>query len=283
MSVVEYKLLGNIFLITAVAFFGLALPGYAIARRMWPESDWNRGGSVSTSVIHWIDLIIAGGLVGLFYIAYQGIPAAYESGEMSNINTAKVWSSALGNLVFAMLVPLAMAWRVNLKEFFGLRWLDWKAVFWIAPLFVLAFIALTVIIQFTGWTDWVSRNFGGGEQALVKSIKATGDVSLLVALTFSAVVVAPIAEEIIFRGYLYPIVKQFSDRWFAALFTGLLFGVIHFNLLSLPTLALMGITLVVVYEMTGSLWSVIACHAAFNGFQMALMFAQRMSGQPISP
>ena len=50
-SVDEYKLLGNVLLITVVSFFGVALPGYALVRHFWPESGWNLGGSVGTSVL----------------------------------------------------------------------------------------------------------------------------------------------------------------------------------------------------------------------------------------
>ena len=63
MSVDEYRILGNILLMTVVAFFGLALPGYALVRHLWPESGWNPGGSVGTSVLQPLDLIVAGGFV----------------------------------------------------------------------------------------------------------------------------------------------------------------------------------------------------------------------------
>jgi membrane protease YdiL (CAAX protease family) len=108
-------------------------------------------------------------------------------------------------------------------------------------------------------------------------------MALLGAMVFSAVVVAPIAEEVIFRGFLYPVVKRYSEPWFAAIFTGCLFGVIHFNLMSFPLLALMGIVLVVLYEITGSLWVPIACHAAFNALQVGVMMLARLYEIPLAP
>jgi hypothetical protein len=57
----EYQLLGDVLLAVVVAFFGLALPGYALVRKWWPESGWNLGGNVGTSVIQPLDLVVAGG------------------------------------------------------------------------------------------------------------------------------------------------------------------------------------------------------------------------------
>jgi membrane protease YdiL (CAAX protease family) len=79
------------------------------------------------------------------------------------------------------------------------------------------------------------------------------------------------------------VVKRYSEPWFAAIFTGCLFGVIHFNLMSFPLLALMGIVLVVLYEITGSLWVPIACHAAFNALQVGVMMLARLYEIPLAP
>ena len=48
------------------------------------------------------------------------------------------------------------------------------------------------------------------------------------------------------------------------------------NAFSLPALAVMGFTLVVLYEVTGSLWVTIACHAAFNGTSVGLILLSRV-------
>ena len=100
-------------------------------------------------------------------------------------------------------------------------------------------------------------------------------MGLLVAIAVSAIIIAPIAEELIFRGYLYPVVKRFTDRWFASIFSGVFFGVIHFNVMGLPILALMGFILAVIYEKSGSLWVPIGCHAAFNATSVGLMLISR--------
>ena len=282
MSVDEYRLLGNVLLITVVAFFGLALPGYALVRHFWPESGWNLGGSVGTSVLRPLDLVVAGGFVSLWVLQWREMPAQFENADLEKMmTTGKILAGSLVFVMLATVIPMVLFWRANLCEFFGLRWHGWKNVFWIMPAFVVSMFALNLVMMLSGWPEWVKANFGGEGQKTVQLLRETTDTGLVWAMAFSAVIVAPIVEEVIFRGYIYPVVKRYSERWFAALFTGVLFGVIHFNLMSLPTLAVMGVVLVVLYEVTGSLWVTIACHAAFNGTTVGLMLVAKYSGIPL--
>ena len=99
-------------------------------------------------------------------------------------------------------------------------------------------------------------------------------------IPLAGVIGAPIAEEIIFRGYLYPVAKKYTSQWFAVLFTGVLFGVVHLNLMGLPQLALIGILLAILYEVTGSLWVPIICHMAFNGMSMGLILLSKLVPMP---
>ena len=281
MTQVEYLLLGNILLATVVAFFGLALPGYYLVRRFWPESDWNLGGSVGTSAIQPLDLVIAGGFATMFVLNWKSIPESVAKADLHSLTAGKVLIQAVFNLALAAMIPLVMFWRVNVNEFFGLRWDGWRHLFWIVPSFVIGVFLVTFVMMQAGWNEWVDAHYGGTGQEAVTMIQETGNRRLLAAMAFSAVLVAPVAEEIIFRGYLYPVVKRFSERWFAALFTGMLFGVVHFNLMSFPALVVMGVVLVVLYEITGSLWVTIACHAAYNGTTIGLLLLARFNDIPL--
>lgn len=247
-----------------VSFFGLALPGYALVRKVWPESGWNFGGNVSTSVIQPFDIVVVGGYLMLFVVSWKGLPETMAEKGVEPTTVGRLAAQVVGMIFLTVVIPAVLFWRVDLREFFGLRWGDWKKVFWIAPAFVFAMMAMLSAMLGLGWQGWVETNYGARPQEMVTLLKESEDVGLMVVMAISAVIVAPLTEEVIFRGYLYPVVKRFSDRWFAALFTGVIFGVIHFNLLALPTLAVMGVVLVILYEVTGSLWVPIACHAAFN-------------------
>lgn len=276
MSTAEYQVLGDVFLIAIVAFFALALPGYALLRRRSPESDWNLGGNVGISVIQPLDLVVAGGYVLLFSAGWKSLPESTAKAVEEGMTVSGVVVGQVGMLILAGLVPAVLFWRGNLREFFGLRWPEWKKVFWIAPAFVFGIMVLVSLQLSLGWKDWTEVKFGANPQASVSVLRESKDVLLVSVVAFSAVVIAPLTEEIIFRGYLYPVVKRFTDRWFAALFTGVLFGVIHFNIFGLPTLTIIGIVLVILYEKTGSLWVTIACHAAFNATTVGAQLIPRI-------
>lgn len=277
-SVAEYKLLGNLLLVTVVSFFGLALPIYAWLRKRHPEIDWNREGNVGTSTIEPLDLVVVAGYLSLWLFQWKGLPQAMLSAQTTPPTVSGAASSGVFLLVLAAVVPLVMFWRTSLVEFFGLRWKGWPCLFWLIPLFVIGFFCLAVLLDQLGWMKWVSAEFHAQKQDSVKLLSETRNLGMVLALTFSAVIAAPIAEEVIFRGYLYPVVKRFSDRWFAALFTGMFFGVAHFNLFSLPILFAMGVALVLLYEWTGSIWVTIACHAGFNGATVCLIMFAKLAG-----
>jgi uncharacterized protein len=86
-----------------------------------------------------------------------------------------------------------------------------------------------------------------------------------------AVAVAPAAEEVLFRGLLYPVLKRrIGMRWAVAV-SSLLFAVIHLNLMTFVPLLLLAGLLVWLYEYTGNLLAPVAAHAVFNLANLLLL------------
>nr|MBR9811995.1 CPBP family intramembrane metalloprotease [bacterium] len=233
-------------------------------------------------MIQSLDLIIVGLYILVFTVFLKGTESKMENPEDLKMSAGLVLLSSIAMLSIAGIVPLTLFWRTNLIEFFGLRWPSWKTIFWIMPAFVFAMMIVGAILVACGWQTWIQDSLGAKPQEAVTLVRETSDVGLLVAMAVTAIIFAPITEELIFRGYLYPVVKRFTDRWFASIFSGVLFGVIHFNVMALPMLALMGIILAVIYEKSGSLWVPIGCHAAFNATSVGLMLISRAYEFPTS-
>lgn len=86
------------------------------------------------------------------------------------------------------------------------------------------------------------------------------------------VVIAPVAEEVIFRGYLFGKLKKFLPVWIAVLATSLLFGLIHgaWNL-AIDTFAL-SVVMCILRQNTGSLWAPILLHMSKNGIAFYILF-----------
>lgn len=87
-----------------------------------------------------------------------------------------------------------------------------------------------------------------------------------------AVVVAPLTEEFVFRGFLYGVLKKPFGSWAAMGSTALLFAAIHQNIPAIPALALLAIGFTLAYELTGSLWAPIIMHVLFNSISVVVLF-----------
>jgi membrane protease YdiL (CAAX protease family) len=88
-----------------------------------------------------------------------------------------------------------------------------------------------------------------------------------------AVVVAPVAEEVIFRGYLYPVGKRYLGPFLSLAVTGILFAILHGHAASVPALFTLAVCLGLAYEKTGSLLVPMIMHAVFNAVSIAgIMF-----------
>ncbi len=102
------------------------------------------------------------------------------------------------------------------------------------------------------------------QQEMVVILRESQSVALLTGLFFLLVILAPVAEEIIFRGCLYRFLKGTMSMTGAVLLSSLLFGAIHLHLAGLPVLIAFGAVLCLVYERTGSLKAPILLHSFFN-------------------
>ncbi len=103
------------------------------------------------------------------------------------------------------------------------------------------------------------------------------DLVTWLATVATAVIAAPIFEEILFRGLLQStLVNTFGPRhrWAILGLSAIVFGIVHLGavpLHTLPALAGLGLVLGYLYEKTGSLWPSILVHAGFNGLNLLLV------------
>ena len=82
--------------------------------------------------------------------------------------------------------------------------------------------------------------FNPPEEELPKELGADEGVGLAIATGILLIVVAPVAEEIFFRGFLYQAFRNSFGVWPGAILSGLVFGVIHFEFFKLVQLAILG-------------------------------------------
>ncbi len=118
------------------------------------------------------------------------------------------------------------------------------------------------------------------EQQLLQDA-LTGGGSLVIVLV-TAVVVAPIAEEVLFRGVLFQAVRNRGGFWPAATVSSAVFALIHVEIVASQPLALVGLftfglVLAWSFHKAGSLVVPIVAHAVFNALVITfLLIADRL-------
>ena len=226
------------------------------------------------------DLIIVMGIILFFYanqvLAYfasstdfnQQVVENSENKDPSNIGLVDIIVSNIIFLIVGLVIfALASFSRGRKpKHVFGLRKRSQKyiIIITIAGMFV-AYIAVLIGSIISSFLLSTGEPKKENLQEIVQTLMTNDDISLKIAIALSAIIFAPLIEEIIFRGYLYPVIKRFSHPIFSCVITSLLFAVIHSNLEGLIPLFLLAIVLTIFYEISKSIWVPILMHACFNG------------------
>lgn len=93
----------------------------------------------------------------------------------------------------------------------------------------------------------------------------------LIVYGLGAVVLAPLAEEVLFRGLLYPALRRVCAPATAVWMAALPFAGMHFNAMAFLPMTFLAVTLTWLYERTENLLTAILAHALFNGVSFSLL------------
>lgn len=89
--------------------------------------------------------------------------------------------------------------------------------------------------------------------------------ALVLAITgIGVVAVAPVAEEIFFRGFLFRAIRRWAGLQPAAVLSAAIFAAVHIQPLIMPSIFVLGVVLARAVERQGSLVPAIVAHAVFN-------------------
>jgi membrane protease YdiL (CAAX protease family) len=108
----------------------------------------------------------------------------------------------------------------------------------------------------------------GDEQGLVPKAWDSSRAAPFIANALVVAVVAPMVEELLYRGLGYGLLTQFIPILPAILITGFAFGLGHGLLLGLPVLAFFGITLAWLRWQTGSVYPGMVVHGCYNALAL---------------
>ena len=214
-------------------------------------------------------LIIAGGFVVLGGVVTPLLALPALGGLLAPLSLTPALRAATEVLILYTLsaLPAVVVLALLLR---GLpageaRWLQWRASWLNWPQAGRGLLMSLPIVALSGWlVERFWPNAGGSNPLLEEVLNGRSSLALLM-LAFTATVLAPLFEELLFRGVLLPVV---GARWGIAAGIGvsaLVFALAHLSLSEAPPLLALGIGLGWLRWSSGRLLSTVVMHGLWNG------------------
>lgn len=211
-----------------------------------------------------VQVIIGAVLAGLVWagVRFDGVNPALISFVLSAVI-----------YVLTLLLVVGGPWLVlkrktSLKEVGLQRAMSWKDLL-IAPVGLVSYFFLTFVL--TTLSQYILPFIDLDQKQDVGFEGLTMQYEFIMAF-ITLVVIAPIAEEILFRGYLFGKLRKVAPLWIAILITSALFGLVHFAWnVGIDTFAL-SIMLCLVTVWSKSIWPAIMIHMAKNFIAFYFLF-----------
>ncbi len=156
--------------------------------------------------------------------------------------------------------------KKDLKKVFRLKGLPFEAV---VKIIVLAALLIPVIAVANLVTIFFIELFGKPIVSMIPTATNTAEYLLLFAVIAGS---AGICEEIFFRGVILNGYESEVGLKWGAIFSGLLFGIFHFNPQNFFGPIILGIVFSYLVQLTGSIVAGIVAHMANNGIAVTMGF-----------
>jgi membrane protease YdiL (CAAX protease family) len=140
------------------------------------------------------------------------------------------------------------------------------------PRRAVGFVALTITAFLVFSAVWALALGESPKEKLLEQLGADETALLLALSALLTTVMAPVCEEMLFRGYIFAALTKWKGWAPAAAATGVLFGAVHAGsapVVYLVPLAVLGFLLCALYRETGSLYPCIATHSINNSIAFA--------------
>jgi len=130
--------------------------------------------------------------------------------------------------------------------------------------------------------DAITRRLAGSgssKQSIVELFNGSHTMDQRVMIIILAVAVAPIAEEFVFRFFLYGVLRRYVGRFAALIFTALLFAAVHAHLPSFAPLFALAVCFTLAYEWSGSILVSMTMHSIFNALSLFFLAFPQLGDQ----
>jgi membrane protease YdiL (CAAX protease family) len=178
-------------------------------------------------------------------------------------------------ITLAIGVPYILRRQKTTLTMLGLDRLPTWVDIGLSPLFFIGYSLITAaVLAIT--TTWIPGF--PIDQVQDTGFKAFGSQSDNILAFLTLVVLAPLAEEVLFRGYLYGKLKGYVPAVAAAIATSLLFGIAHLQWNVGLDVFILSLALCGLRSLTGSIWAGVLVHMIKNGIAYYFLFINPLLG-----
>jgi len=202
----------------------------------------------------------------------------YSSPIMNTVHKLGIPDSDLANFTFSMVVQVLVTIilvllftivfnQANMKDL-GLKGVEFRTFIKygiLGGLILIAFIQLTGQFINLLHPELEPQMF----ETVLRSVVNPGEFLILLLL---GAVLVPFAEELFYRGMIYPVFRKHIGPLWGALFAGSFFGLAHWDLWRMIPLTAGGFVLCYLYEKTGSIIIPTVAHGLWNGVMAIIVY-----------
>jgi membrane protease YdiL (CAAX protease family)/uncharacterized RDD family membrane protein YckC len=242
-----------------------APPAEAAEDTTLPKVPWGVGDSVWGLIGGLLLVVIVPPLLVLPFDPNLGDPD--KASDAAILATQALFDGFLA----AVAIGMASKWRFNLRgalQLLGLRRFEPSAIGW---MFVVLGAYYAGAILFSAVVLQPKQEDIGKELGVCNP-----GIGIAIAAVLSVVALAPVAEELFFRGFFFAGLRSRWSLWPSALLSGAVFGLVHAP--TGPTAAIplagLGVGLAWLYNKTGSLWPCILAHLLNNALAISVVVSQ---------
>jgi membrane protease YdiL (CAAX protease family) len=189
--------------------------------------------------------------------------------QASDLNTKElIFNFILTALVLFILIAFLIFRGFNIDSLAGLSKVG------ILRVVAIGAILLFLAYPFMGLADRVMQQFlgyGSSRQSIVELFSGSSTIQQRILIIILAVAVAPVAEELVFRFFLYGVLRRYFGIAIALLVNSLLFAAVHQHLPSFGPLFVLGVCFTLAYEWSGSILVSMTMHSFFNSFNLVAL------------
>ena len=224
-------------------------------------------------------VLVSFGLAQVVFVAIvlilQAVGVSLDAANPAVVGAVSAAGVYMLMLVIAVGVPWWLRGRVTNRRELGLQrlpgWLD----IGLAPATFVVYILTSGLLVLL--TTYLLPGFDPVQAQEIGFEDLTHRYELILAFV-TLVIAAPVAEEILFRGYLYGKLRRTTPIWLTGLVVSVLFAALHLPGTGGPQwnvaidVFVLSVFLCGLREVTGSIWAGILLHAIKNGLAFYILF-----------